>query len=189
MKCGKPLSDETQEYCEECESVTRYFNQGISIWRHSDIVSKSLYCFKYQKKKRYAVFYIEEITPDTVKKLSWWKAQALVPVPLGKKRRRVRGYNQALLLAHALEERLGIPVVDCAVRIKETVPQKELSKKKRIENMHNAFKVNLKSPLKRVIIIDDIFTTGSTVDAIATELKKEGVEEVFFLTISIGQGN
>ena len=85
---------------------------------------------------------------------------------------------------------MGIPVDSRLIkRVKKTLPQKLLSDCERQNNLKKAFKIDRNDvKLKRVIVIDDIYTTGSTIDAVAGLLKKKGVEKVYFLTISIGQG-
>jgi hypothetical protein len=113
-----------------------------------------------------------------------------MPVPLHKKRRRARGYNQAELIAEGLGRAFEIPV-DAAslIRKKNTVPQKELDRQGRMQNMKNAFMLaDSFLPVRTILLVDDIYTTGSTLDAAAFALKQRGVQKVYFLTISIGQG-
>lgn len=113
-----------------------------------------------------------------------------MPVPLPKKRKRARGYNQAELIAEGLGRAFEIPV-DAAslIRKKNTVPQKELDRQGRMQNMKNAFMLaDSFLPVRTILLVDDIYTTGSTLDAAAFTLKQRGVQKVYFLTISIGQG-
>lgn len=92
-------------------------------------------------------------------------------------------------MAKEIGFRVGIPVDTTLVkRKKNTVPQKEFTRKERKKNLKNAFEVTGKVEGKRVLIIDDIYTTGSTIDSISILLKKAGAEKTYFLTISIGQG-
>ena len=75
------------------------------------------------------------------------------------------------------------------VRVRDTLPQKELSVQERKNNLKNAFKMNKNVVnLKRILLVDDIYTTGSTIDAAALALKQSGIKDVFYLCISIGQG-
>ena len=119
-----------------------------------------------------------------------WEIEEIIPVPLHSSRRRARGYNQAELLADELGKRWGIPVNKKAViRIQKTIPQKELGNRARIENLKAAFGVSKTwIPKQKVLIIDDIYTTGNTIHRVAKVLKKAGAQKVYFLTISIGQG-
>ena len=119
-----------------------------------------------------------------------WQPDALIPVPLHKSRMRKRGFNQAALVAERMGERLGIPVEEkLLIRVKKTNPQKELNDSARRENLKNAFQLcGNDVKLKRVVLIDDIYTTGSTLDAAAAALLAAGVEKVYFLSICIGRG-
>lgn len=117
-------------------------------------------------------------------------AQALVPVPLHKTRQRRRGYNQAEALSRELSALTGIPVLaDWIARVEKTAPMKDLSSRERQNNLKRAFKIRRNDvKLNTVIIIDDIYTTGSTIDAMSRELKKAGVERIYFMTLAIGKG-
>ena len=119
-----------------------------------------------------------------------WDIDEIVPVPIHKKRRKKRGYNQAEIIAFKLGELTGIPVnTQGIMRVKNTRPQKELGDTERIKNLENAFEADsLYRASKHVLIIDDIYTTGNTIRHIAQILKASGAEKVFFFTISIGQG-
>jgi len=94
--------------------------------------------------------------------------QVLIPVPLHPNRLRQRGFNQAWLIAHRLSKILNIPLDDTSlIRVVDTVPQADLSGKQRRENCHNAFKLSDSVSYQRVALIDDVVTTGTTVDEIA----------------------
>lgn len=119
-----------------------------------------------------------------------WKIEEIIPVPLHRSRQHKRGYNQAQILAEEIGEKLEIPVKkDVVKRIQKTRPQKELGSRERIQNLKGAFGVSRSwIPKKCVLVIDDIYTTGNTIHRVAEVLKKAGVQKVYFLTISIGQG-
>ncbi len=103
---------------------------------------------------------------------------------------RKRGYNQAELLAKQLSECMGIPMEkDVLYRIKKTRPLKEMNGEQRHRNLKGTFAVSKSwNPCQNILLIDDIYTTGSTIERAAGILKKAGVENVYFLTLSIGQG-
>ena len=146
--------------------------------------------FKYHNRREYADFYAEELLRAYGRMLRSWQPDALIPVPLHKSRMRKRGFNQAALVAERMGERLGIPVEEkLLIRVKKTSPQKELNDSARRENLKNAFQLcGNDVKLKRVVLIDDIYTTGSTLDAAAAALLAAGVEKVYFLSICIGRG-
>ena len=185
-KCGRPVL-RSGEICEDCEKTDFSFDGGKSIYTYSS-VSDSIYRFKYMNRAAYGKTLGKLMADEAAEWLAWIKPDALVPVPLHKNRLIKRGYNQAKELADAISESLGIPVADYLVkRVRDTVPQKLVDKKGRGINMKKAFIVeeNVVS-FKRIVLIDDIFTTGSTIDSLSAELKDSGVKEVFFLTISRG---
>lgn len=150
----------------------------------------SIYQFKYHNRRIYAHTYARELAKYYGNIIERWGIEVLIPVPLHKKKQRKRGYNQAGILADYLSAETGIPVEKNAVyRKKYTAPQKILNNKERKKNLNDAFAVSKKwERQERVLLIDDIYTTGSTMDAIASLLKEKGVHKVYFLTISIGQG-
>ena len=146
--------------------------------------------FKYKNRREYADFYVKELLERCGETVRAWEADALIPVPLHPKRKRRRGFNQAGLIAEGLGKKLGIPVYGrLLVRVKKTRPQKELSRQERRSNLKNAFQaVQNDVRLRKVILVDDIYTTGSTIDAAAEVLLALGVEKVYFLSICIGRG-
>lgn len=115
----------------------------------------------------------------------------IIPVPLHEMRLRDRGYNQAQDFAEELSKLTHIPVdVDLLKRVRNTVPQKELDHKNRGANTKNAFHTTSKDvEYNRVLLVDDIYTTGSTVSAAADSLKSKGVGAVYVLCICIGTGD
>ena len=188
MKCGKPLRDAGQEYCSDCKTTPHCFDRGFSVFRYRS-VSGSLYRFKYAGRREYADFYARAaclLLGDTIRSLD---PDALVPVPLHPSRERKRGYNQSAVFAEALGKLLGIPVNKTLVRrVQNTVPMKGLSSPERRNNLKNAFQsgtCGVKSEC--VVIVDDIYTTGSTVDAVARVLRGDGVKRIYCLTLAIGE--
>jgi len=189
MKCGKPVRRLEQEYCHDCMHTQHYYDRGLSLWVHREPVSTSIYQFKFHNQRCFASYYADEAKRHTAL-IRRWKPEFIIPVPLHSKRRRKRGYNQAEILAEELGRVYGIPVFPDAVRrIKATKPQKTLDDKKRRKNLEGAFvpAPNLRKS-RSVLVVDDIYTTGSTIDAVAKVLKLNGIQKVYFLTISIGQG-
>ena len=112
---------------------------------------------------------------------------ALLPVPVHIGRRLERGYNQAEVLALRLGKHLNLPVrTDLLFRSRKTVASKKLGDLERIRNLRSAFSARGDfGGLRRICIIDDILTTGATVEALACLLKEQGVEEVYYLVIAV----
>ena len=190
MRCGKPV-DEDEEYCSDCSTGGHVYDEGRAALVYDEYMSKSIYRFKYNGKREFASFYGRIITECLGQKIKSWKADAIVPVPVHKSKLKKRGYNQAYLIAKELSGRLSIPLYDGLVkRSAATAVQKELSAKERQNNLKKAFKVTQNVvELNTVLIVDDIYTTGATVDAMARCLKGAGVRKVYFISLCIGRGN
>lgn len=157
-------------------------------------MNTSVYQFKFHNRRSFGSFYAKEMAAEYGEALAGWGIDIIIPVPLYPGKYKKRGYNQAAVLARELGKVLDIPVEERLLkRIRETAPQKNLTPRKRRQNLNGAFSVEkrrrvfLKS--RSVLLMDDIYTTGSTVDEAAKTLKKAGAEKVFYLAISIGQGN
>lgn len=189
-KCGKPIRQDEAEYCRDCMEYPKSFEQGKNLWLHKSPVSDSLYRFKYKDKRRYGRYYAEELYRHYGDWIRSCGIEVIIPVPLHFLRKRRRGYNHAEIVARILGEKCDIPVQEKAVkRVKRTVAQKKLGQKERRMNLSGAFWTTESwNPKKRVLLVDDIYTTGSTLDALAKTLLADGAEKVWFLTISIGQG-
>ena len=119
-----------------------------------------------------------------------WKADAIIPIPLHRSRQRYRGYNQSELIAEVVGRELQIPLyTHLVMREKKTIAQKKLNHGERQNNLKRAFKISQNDvKLDTVILLDDIYTTGSTIDAVAAILKNTGVKQVFFIALSVGHG-
>lgn len=182
-------SDE-QEYCVDCRRHALAFEQGRSLWVHTGDVPQAVYRFKFHNKRYYANVFAWEMAERYGEWIHKNHIEAIVPVPLHSSKERSRGFNQAELLAKELGKLTGLLAeTDAVVRIRKTRPQKKLSHKERRANLKGAFGVRKDwKPAKTVLIVDDIYTTGNTIHRIAKVLKRAGVQKVFFLTISIGQG-
>lgn len=189
IKCGKPLNDARTVCCSGCTAAQHGFTRGRSVFCYEDI-RESVYRFKYEGRQEYASFYADETVRVLGADIASWHAEALIPIPLHKEKLKKRGYNQAALFAEALSERLGIPVLEKAlVRERSTVPQKGLNREERQKNLKKAFKlVQNDVKLKTIILIDDIFTTGSTADAAAEAVRQAGVTDIYVVTLASGNG-
>nr|WP_317283754.1 ComF family protein [uncultured Sellimonas sp.] len=192
-RCGKPLDSEQKEYCNDCFERIRgkycFYDEGRSLWVHRAPVSDSVYQFKFHNRRIYGTFYAGEWVSQYGNEIKRWKADALIPIPMMNKKKRERGYNQAEILAKELSKQTGIPVIkNGLIRTKEVKAQKRLSKEARKRNLEGVFQIKSTCRLpSSVILLDDIYTTGNTINEAAKTLKKAGVKRVCFLTISIGQ--
>lgn len=149
-----------------------------------------MYRYKYGNRRDYTEFFAREAQARYGQWVRDCGVEVVVPIPLHRKKRRKRGYNQAELFAGRLARLCGLPMeANLLVRVRNTTPQKELSDKERKNNLKNAFKIR-KNMIKyrKVLLIDDIYTTGATLDAAAEALRRAGTECVYCLCVSIGRG-
>lgn len=189
-KCGKEVLNDTLEYCFDCTRHKRSFEYGIALVNYDDVSKNSMAGIKYRNKREYLDFYSEAALYFCKMRLQNMNGEALVPVPVHPSRMRQRGFNQAEVLALLLADELGLPVyTDVLVRNKKTEPQKVLSPAERLKNLEKAFVVlTVPEGVESVILVDDIYTTGSTIEACARALKRSGVKNVYFFAVCIGQG-
>lgn len=186
LKCGKQLND-TKEFCLDCTERSHNFNRGMALFEYQSVAA-AIYRFKYKGRQEYAEFFGGQLCEKLGADILRLKPDCLIPVPIHKKRLRIRGYNQAAELAKVISGRLKIPLDEKLIsRVRATAPLKNLKLKERQNNLKKAFKINRNDvKLNTVVIIDDIFTTGSTIDAMATELKSAGISNIYFVALSIG---
>lgn len=184
MNCGRPVENHG-EICDACGKYHHNF-QGGRFPLSYEWIGDSVFRFKYANRPEYGAYYAECI----VKRYGEWinavGADALIPVPLHNKRLAARGYNQAEVLAEELSKLTKIPCESgLAERVKNTIPQKTFDRKGRQLNVEKAFIVKQNGvKLETVFVVDDIFTTGSTIDALSEALKVVGVKKIYFLTIT-----
>ncbi len=189
LKCGKQLRQAEREYCEDCRRMPHFYRQGTALYDYGSMAD-SIFRFKYKGRMEYAAFYGRDLYE---KKKQWLRAihaDALIPVPVHPSRKRARGYNQAELIARELSRHSGIALKTSYVRrVRKTRPLKSLSHAERQNNLKRAFKITANDvKLNTIVIIDDIYTTGATVDAMARALKESGVGEVYFMALTVGRG-
>lgn len=187
FKCSKPLKDPEQEYCSDCSRRTHLFDQGIGIFPYNTLLQESLFKLKYGKRQEYGVFYGELAAAYAEAQIRCWEIDYLVPIPLHRKRLEKRGYNQAELIAEALGKRVNLPVKKKLMKRKiNTKPQKDLNPEERLKNIWGAFTAAERLNGGNILLIDDIYTTGATLNQAAATLKKAGAQRVYFLVIAIG---
>ena len=175
----------------------KYTPDGVfSSIVYKGVVKKLVYKFKYNpnltdlKNTLTDLFYEGIIQKEALHKVLT-NNSVLIPIPLYKSRMRNRGYNQSQLLAKGLGEKLGIPVLDCLERIKDTKTQVGRKKEEREENVKGAFRLKIKDlsfkKYKQAILVDDVVTSGATLKEAAKVLKKGGVGKVYGITLAHGQ--
>ena len=153
-------------------------------------VQEAIHKIKYNNKREYLETFAELLVRYGEKKIELWRPDVLVPIPMYPKKQKIRGYNQAEILAKLLGEYWNLPVdTEILRKRKDTDAQKELDRAGRRRNLQEAFVAESDGKYKRVLLVDDVYTTGSTVDAAASALKACGISEIFFIAICIGHGD
>lgn len=190
MKCGKELEGLHGEYCYDCGRINHIYDQAAAAFVYSQGIKESIYRFKYKGKREYAEWYGKKMAELLGDRIKIWNPDVIIPVPIHKSRLKARGYNQAELIADSLGKYTGIPVNRrLLVRDKKTVPMKELEGVQRLKNIENAFNIcESIVEYNTVLVVDDIYTTGATVDACAAVLRSHGVSKVYCACLCIGAG-
>ena len=169
--------------CKFCENKNFYFDRAISCIEYCDKSKVLVLSLKYYG-NTYMSRYIAQVMRDKLE-FEQLSADYIIPVPLHKKRMRIRGFNQAEKIASYISEYTNIPIIDCVKRNRNTKRLYALNKFQREKELKNAFEVKEDSEEiigKRIILVDDIFTTGTTVNEISKKLKIYGVDEIIVLT-------
>lgn len=190
-KCGKEIEKEEQEYCRDCGRFAHSFDKGAALFTYNGIMRRSISMFKYHNRREYADFYAIELYKNFEYFIRRCNPDVIVPVPIHKQKKRQRGFNQSELVAKKLGKLIKVPVdTKYLVRIEKTIPQKELTRKQRKENLKKAFGIrDTNKKYERVLIIDDIYTTGATIDAISEILRENQTKIIYFLTICVGRND
>jgi len=151
-------------------------NYGI----YSGALSEAIHLFKFSGLRRLARPLARLLTELPIPDMD-----GIVPVPVSTKTLRERGFNQTLLLSKSLSRHLRIPVhMNLLLKKKETLPQIGLSAKERVSNLRNSFEVRGKLNKPRLLLLDDVMTTGATARECAKALMKAGAEEVVVVTLA-----
>lgn len=186
--CGKETAGSEAEYCCDCTRHSRSFDSGMALINYDDTAGRSMAQIKYHGRREYLDFYAEAIFRRFSPAICRISPDCIIPVPVHKSRLRKRGFNQAEELAERLSKRTGIPVRnEFLKRTRKTLPQKALDPAARLKNLEQAFEcAPLPAQIRTVLLIDDIYTTGSTAEACARALKQAGARRVVPVVISIG---
>lgn len=190
LKCGKEVENEEQDCCSDCQTMTRTFVKGFPAVHYNQAMSKVLSAFKYENMRCHGGFLADTIVRHRGKDILMARPEVIVPVPIHSSKLNVRGYNQALILGRELGRILGIPVDDgLVIRAAKTAPQKDLGNIEREENLKRAFISSKKIvQYKSALIVDDIYTTGATVEACTAVLHSMGIKDVYYTSVCIGKG-
>ncbi|NIM03425.1 ComF family protein [bacterium] len=203
--CGRLLAaDNKERICGDCWSRIIYLNRPIDIklsleriWSvavYEGVLKELIHQFKY-KERKYLASPLGKLLVDFVDEyLKEERFDYIVPIPLEKARQKKRGYNQAELLARVLGEAMNKPILtDLVERRKKTKPQFGLNREERFENLSGAFEISKTGEEdiptiagKKILLLDDLTTTGATLDECARALRTAGVSEIYALVLAHG---
>jgi competence protein ComFC len=187
QQCSEPFTGAiiNSFTCANCAHRTVYFDAAIAAYRGRGIVRQIIHDFKYRHQIHlrhlvarwlYAAFNDE--------RLQGRQFDIIVPVPLHPTRQRERGFNQASLLAELASAQVSVPCKPLLKRTRYTTTQTALDRAERMENLHNAFRLRKNADVRglRVLLIDDVLTTGSTLSECARVVKRAGAISVHAAT-------
>lgn len=182
-RCGGIIEDGN---CLVCSDRMWYIDRNIAALEYDTQLKELLFQFKANQKKR-LYRHLSSILADRLSGEEFMRRiDLIIPVPVSKKRLRERGYNQAFLLASETAERCNLPVSEVLVTSPGKTNQKNMSYARRFLNVPGKFRIKEPCSLsgKRIILIDDVFTTGATINECGRILKEAGAEEIFSATLA-----
>lgn len=175
--------------CPNCKDRRFHFSHAAVAHRSDGVVRRLIHRFKYDRQ-----YYLRHILAGWLsdslvdERIAREPFDAFVPVPLHPARQREREFNQAQVLARTLAERTGHPALDCLRRVKNTRTQTHFDREERMENLRNAFEMRKTASVhgKRFLLVDDVLTTGSTLDECARVLRAAGATSVRAIVVARG---
>lgn len=183
LVCGAPIRNEA-DYCNRCRNTESVFKYNRSALSYDKGAKKLILSLKYGK-KRYIAATLGAMMADTYLKMRM-DGEIIVPVPMSESELKARGFNQSELLAEEIGKRLDIPVLPALVKNRDTAAQKNLGRKEREKNLSGAFACVFKEVYgRKILLVDDVFTTGATANECARVLLKARAKEVSVLTAAV----
>jgi ComF family protein len=171
--CALPTADGA--VCGACQSVPPHFDATSAAFRYAFPVEHIVQGLKYRHRLPLAGWLAGTLAP----RLDSTRIDCLLPLPLSAQRMKERGFNQAQEIARPLAQQLGLPLVsDACVRVRDGAPQASLPWKERQANIRNAFECRLDLTGKTIAVVDDVMTTGATLNEFARMLKLHGAARV-----------
>jgi ComF family protein len=185
--CALPLPDNNFLACGQCSKEKPSFDCTLTAYRFEEPLRTLLHEYKY-KSALFLRNILAQLMMDALPE-SGTLSQCLIPIPLHSTRLKERGFNQAAELSKLLAKYLNIPCeLTACKKIRNTTPQVNLSGKERRQNLRGAFEVH-SLPYQHITLVDDLFTTGSTVQEISRLFKKQGVKRVDVWCCARAPGN
>lgn len=188
-KCSKPIDyNMSVLLCPDCINDIKYFESSKSPFLYDGLIKNSIYSFKYYNKPYYYKLF-GKLLIDYMININYINFDYIISVPLHSTKMKKRGYNQSELVAKYISSNLNIPYLNALKRVKRTIKQSQKSKEDRRKNLKNAFSINNTKNINKiknssVLIVDDVYTTGSTTNECSKTLINFGVNKVNVITIA-----
>jgi len=181
--CALPLAGESAVRCIECQLDPAPLSWCDAWGHYAGGLEKVLHAFKFGKHD-FLDHPLAALLDDTLRARGDLAFDAVVPVPMSRRKERRRGYNQAELLARALSDRIGIRCDMLLAKTADGPTQSLLPRERRAANVRHAFRATRDAAGKEILLIDDICTTGETLRACAKELVRAGAARVCAITVA-----
>lgn len=186
-KCYKILENDAKFSIEKFEKLENEFDEHIYMFKYEGVIRRIILQYKFQEKS-YIYKTIVNFLLKNKKMFEIIKTyDTIVPVPISRKRKKTRGYNQSYLIAKDLANIIGIKLENRVLfKTKNIIEQSKLNKEDRLENIKDVYEIkNAKKVLnKKILLFDDIYTTGSTANECCRILKKANPDKIGVLTIA-----
>ncbi len=190
-RCSQPFAGAITDSftCANCHDRVLHFDAAVSAYRSRGVVRQVMHDFKYGgllHLRKPLASWLGETLDDP--RLAGRRFDCIVPVPLHPARERERGFNQADILARLLSRQIKVPVRSLLQRIRYTTTQTQFDRHERMQNLAGAFRLRRGGVVRdlRVLLVDDVLTTGSTLSECAEVLKKAGAVSVHAATAARG---
>ena len=190
QRCGMPLrqlTDATAAGCRNCRRVRLFFDRAISVFEYNPVMKIIIHQLKYRRKTALADPLAERMTGFLANHLPLARIDMVTCVPLHPRRRRTRGFNQSHLLGKHMADRLNLPYQESVLRrIRQSKVQAVSSYEQRRDNIADAFRLSDPQAVsgKTVLLVDDVLTTGATLNECSRVLKAAGATHVFVATLA-----
>jgi competence protein ComFC len=191
LRCSLPFDGAIKDpfVCGYCHRLDFHFSRAIAACRAEGVVRESIHRFKYNREMYFGPHLAAWLIGAAHRQIDWGQVDAIAPVPLHPRKRRDREFNQADYLARALGREFRVPVCTQVLRrVRDTFTQTALDAKERAANLRNAFESAPAEGIqgKRLVLVDDVFTTGATMDSCARVLTQAGAGDVVALAVARG---
>lgn len=176
--------DHDEDLCSDCVKMQKVFDKSLALFQYRDKTKTLINDFKYHNKSYlYKMFGYQMV--KFLKDVDLTDISAVVPVPIHKSKELKRGYNQSELLASYISFNLGLPMLKLVKRNKDTTPQNRLEGYARWNNISGAFEISKGvSVPSKILLVDDIYTTGATVNECSKVLKQNGANKIVCLALA-----